>query len=79
MEDILPHRRFSEGNAGKHAFAGLSQIEDQTLILLKTPTETLVLPIEDNVVARAQRIEIGKMIDATDDGIMRGLGLGRRI
>jgi len=79
IEDIMPHRRFTEGDAGKHSFAGLREIEGHTLMLLKTPTETLVLPIEDKTIARTQRMEIGKMIDVDSLGIVRGLGLGRKM
>ena len=72
IEDILPHRRYEDADAGKHSFAGLRHIEDQTLMLLQTPKEMLVLPIDDNKVHRAQKIEIGKMVEVNEMGIVRG-------
>jgi len=69
--DILPHRRYEDADAGKHSFAGLRHIEGQTLMLLQTPTEMLVLPIEDNKIHRAQQMEIGRIVEVTAQGIVR--------
>ncbi len=69
--DIMPHRRYAEGDAGQWPFSGLRQIEGQHLMLLQTPTEMLVLPIDGNIARRAQRLTIGNMIDVTAQGILR--------
>ena len=68
--DILPHRRYEECDAGKFSFAGLRQVEGQNLMLLQTPKEMLVLPIDDATVNHAQRLEIGKTVDVTAEGIV---------
>ena len=75
--DILPHRRYVESDAGKHIFAGLREIEGQTLMLLQTPKEMLVLSIDNNTIRRSQHLRIGNAIDVTDRGIVRSRG--RRI
>jgi len=71
IDDILPHRHYEETDAGKHSFAGLRHIEGQTLMLLQTPTEILILPIEDNKVHRAQQMEIGRIVEVNERGIVR--------
>jgi len=75
--NILPHRRYAESDAGKLPFAGLPQINGQSLMLLQTPSEILVLPIDGDMVHRCQRLSIGSMIDVTAQGILRSRG--RRI
>jgi len=72
--DILPHRRYVESDAGKLPFAGLRQIEGKNLMLLQTPSEMLVLPIDADMVHRCQRLSIGNMVDVTAHGLLRSSG-----
>jgi len=69
--DILPHRRYDDTDAGKHSFAGIRQVEGQTLMLLQTPKEMLVLPIDDATANRAQRLSLGSSIEINAQGIVR--------
>jgi hypothetical protein len=69
--DILPHRQYDEADAGKHSYAGIRQVEGKTLMLLQTPSEMLVLPIDANTAQHIQRLKIGSMIDVTAQGIVR--------
>jgi hypothetical protein len=72
--DILPHRRYAEEDAGKIPFAGLRQIEGQQLMLLQTPSEMLVLPINHYEAKRAQRLSVGNMVDVAAQGIIKAKG-----
>ena len=74
---IMPHRRYAESDNGEHHFAGLRQIKGQQLMLLETPTEMLVLPIDGDMVQRCQRLSIGNIIDVNDRGIVRSRGRSR--
>ena len=73
IEDILQHRRYNNTDAGKHAFAGLRQIENKTFILLKTFSEILVLPVNDITKEYTKQLKLGKMISVNDRGIVRKL------
>ena len=75
--NILPHRHYAESDAGEHHFAGLRQIKGQQLMLLETPSEILVLPIDSDMVNRCQRLIIGNIIDVNDRGIVRSRGRSR--
>jgi hypothetical protein len=68
--DLLPHRQYRDDDAGKHSYAGMRQVEGKTLMLLQTPSEMLVLPIDDKTINRAQRLQIGSMIEVTAQGIV---------
>ena len=72
--DIMMHRRYAQSDAGKLPFAGLRQIEGQQLMLLQTPTEMLVLPLDHYAVKRAQRLSIGNMVEVNERGILRARG-----
>jgi hypothetical protein len=69
--DILPHRRYEDADAGKHAFAGLRHLEGKSLMLLQTPSEMLVLLIDTATVHRAQRLSIGTTIEVNAQGLVR--------
>ena len=71
---ILPHRHYTESDDGEHHFAGLRQIKGQQLMLLQTPTEMLVLPIDGDMVQRCQRLSIGNIINVNDRGMVRSRG-----
>ena len=71
---ILPHRHYTESDDGEHHFAGLRQIKGPQLMLLQTPTEMLVLPIDGDMVQRCQRLSIGNIINVNDRGMVRSRG-----
>jgi len=52
----------------------LREIDGKTLMLLQTPSEILVLPIDGNMVNRCQRLSIGSMVDVTAQGLIRSHG-----
>ena len=79
IEDILPHRRYREQDAGKLPFAGLRQVEGKTLMLLQTPSETLVLPIDGKSLRRVKKLKIGKPVDVNTQGIVRSRSRGRSL
>jgi Relaxase/Mobilisation nuclease domain/Large polyvalent protein-associated domain 7 len=69
--EILPHRRYDTADAGTHAYAGIRHVEGKTLMLLQTPTEMLVLSIDESTVQRAQHLKIGASIAVKPDGQVR--------
>jgi len=69
--DILPHRRYADTDAGTLPFAGIRQIEGKSLMLLQTHSEILVLPIDDAIANRSQRLKIGTPIEVNAQGIVR--------
>jgi hypothetical protein len=76
--DMLPHRRYADSDAGQHSFAGLRNVEGQTLMLLQPPSEMLVIPIDDNrTLKRAHRLKIGSPVDMDKLGLV--LARGRKI
>jgi hypothetical protein len=72
--NILPHRRYTESDAGKLPFAGLREINGKSLMLLQTQTEMLVLPIDADMAHRCQHLSIGSIVDVTAHGLMRSRG-----
>jgi hypothetical protein len=68
--ELLAHRRYTADDAGKWAYAGLRQMEGKTLMLLQTPSEMLVLPIDDETASRTQRLKIGDVVEVTAQGIL---------
>jgi hypothetical protein len=75
--DILPHRRYADSDAGTHSFAGIRQVEGKTLMLLQTPSEMLVLSIDDTTAYRIRHLSIGDTVEINTQGIVRSRG--RRI
>lgn len=75
--DILEHRRYANSDGSSLPFAGLRQIEGKTLLLLQTPSQILVLPIEDRAVRHAQNLKIGSAVNINSLGTARTRG--RRI
>ena len=72
--DLLPHRRYDAADAGSHAFAGMRHIEGQTLMLLQTPSEILVMPLDEETTHRLRSLRVGMKVEARGIGIVQGRG-----
>jgi len=69
---ITEHRRYRPGtDAGTLTFGGIRQIESTKLMLLKTASEILVMPIDDKMAHRVWSLKIGSPIDVTQDGLIQ--------
>lgn len=69
--DVPKHRRYTDRDDGKAAFAGVRQIGDQTLALLRSNDEILVLPVEQTDVQRLKRIAIGAEVSVSKGAIKK--------
>lgn len=75
--DIPKHTRYNHGNDGAAAFAGIRQIEGQTLALLKRGDEVMVLPVDDATARRLKRVAVGEMVTVTPKGAIKTKGRSR--
>ena len=68
---IPPHRRYADADAGSHAFAGMRHVEGKTLMLLQTPTEILVMPLDEKTAHRLRRLRVGMKLETKGIGMVR--------
>jgi hypothetical protein len=68
---ILLHRHYKDEDAGKYAFAGVRRMEKTNLLLLKSPSEVLVMTIDDKTAYRTKYLDIGNQINVTTDGAVQ--------
>ncbi len=74
---ILPHRPYTDKDIGQYAFAGLNRTEKANLLLLKTPSqEILVKPVDDKTAYRVKYLDIGNQIDVAADGAVQARAEG---
>lgn len=69
--DVPKHRRYTDRDDGKAAFAGIRQIGEQALALLRSNDEILVLPVEQADVQRLKRIAIGAEVSVNKGAIKK--------
>lgn len=75
---IPKHRRFSDGDAGIFRYAGVRQVEDQSMVLLLAADDTvLVLPITAMQRPRMLRRPIGERVKVSTQGAIRSAGRGQ--
>lgn len=75
--DIPKHSRYNHCNDGVAAFAGIRQIEGQTLALLRHDAEVMVLPIDEATARRLKRIAVGDAVTVTLNGSIKTKGRSR--
>jgi len=75
--DIPKHARYNQGNDGAAAFAGIRQVEGQTLALLKHGEEVMVLPVDDATARRLKRVAVGEVVTVTPKGSIKTKGRSR--
>ena len=76
LSDIPKHVLYHEHD-GPVAFAGIRQVEGQTLALLRKGDEVMVLPINDAGARRLKRLAIGDAVAITARGSIRTKGRSR--
>jgi hypothetical protein len=74
--DIKIHHRYTN-EQGTFAFAGIRNIEGQSLALLKSGESVLVLPIDPATMRRLSRIPLGEPVSVTPGGSVKA-SRGRR-
>lgn len=75
--DIPKHSRYNHGNDDSAAFAGIRQIEGQSLALLKRGEEVMVLPIDAATARRLKRVSVGDTVNITRQGSIKTKGRSR--
>jgi hypothetical protein len=75
--DIPKHTRYNQVNDGASAFAGIRQVEGQTLALLKHGEEVMVLPVDDATARRLKRVAVGDVVTMTPKGSIKTEGRSR--
>jgi len=69
---VIEHRRYNtEKDAGTHGFGGIRQAGTSKLMLLKTSSEVLVLPIEDKMAYQVWTLKLGSPIEISSAGIIQ--------
>ena len=76
--DIPEHKRFNAWHAGEVSFAGVRQVDGQALALLRKDDLILVLPVDDAIARRLQRIKVGDSVGVTAGGMIQVKGRSRK-
>ena len=71
VNDIPKHGRYTATAGSAFAFAGVRQVEGQTLALLKWGDDIMVLPIDAATTRRLQRVAIGQTVNVTPKGSVK--------
>lgn len=75
--DITKHRRYNEHDEGAAKFAGLRQVEGESLALLKRDDEVIVLPVDAATTRRMKRLSLGDDVSLTAKGTVKTKGRSR--
>ena len=70
ISDIPKHRRYHQGDEGTVHFAGIRQIDNEMLALLKKDEQIIVLPIDIAMARRIKRLSVGDNVKLTKIGIV---------
>jgi hypothetical protein len=75
--DIPNYRRYNENDAGAVKFAGLRQVEGETLALLKCDEEVVVLAVDAATARWMKRLSLGDDVSLTAKGSVKTKGRSR--
>ncbi|MEX3581616.1 MAG: TraI/MobA(P) family conjugative relaxase [Burkholderia sp.] len=75
--DIPKHRRYNDHDEGAAKFAGIRQVEGDTLALLKRDDDVIVLPVDAATARRMKRLSVGDDVSLTAKGTVRTKGRSR--
>lgn len=67
---IPKHRRYHSGDEGSVQFAGIRQIDDESLVLLKCNEEVIVMPIDAPMERRMKKLSLGAAVTLTSKGVI---------
>ncbi|AVX40759.1 TraI/MobA(P) family conjugative relaxase [Yersinia massiliensis] len=74
--DIMKHYRYNDYKGGA-SFAGIRQIDSESLALLKCDDHVIVMPVEAATVRRLKRLSIGDEVIVTEKGVIKTKGRSR--
>nr|WP_322075505.1 TraI/MobA(P) family conjugative relaxase [Burkholderia cenocepacia] len=75
--DIPKHRRYNEADAGAVKFAGLRQVEGDTLALLRRDDDVIVMAVDATTARRMKRLSLGDDVSLTAQGTVKTKGRSR--
>ncbi|MGC6373683.1 TraI/MobA(P) family conjugative relaxase [Pseudomonas sp. S2.OTC.A_B10] len=75
--DIPNHRGYTESDKGAALFAGMRQIDGETLALLKRDEEIIVLPVDAATARRIKRYSLGDAVTLNGKGAVTKKGRSR--
>lgn len=75
--DIKNHYLYTDGQDGAATFAGIRQVDGQSLALLKRGEEVMVLPVDEPTARRLKRLAVGDAITVTPQGSIKTKGRSR--
>jgi hypothetical protein len=75
--DIPKRRRYNENDAGAVKFAGLRQVEGESLALLKRDEDVVVLAVDAATARRIKRLSLGDDVSLTNKGTLKTKGRSR--
>ena len=75
--DIPNHKHYTAQHAGMVVFAGMRHTGEQTLALLQSGDDVLVLAIDEATARRLKRVAVGSAIRVTSQGVLRTKGRSR--
>jgi hypothetical protein len=77
VADIPKHTRFNPEKGGAVAFAGVRRVGEETLALLKSGEEIMVLPVDATAARRLKHTALGDTIAVTAKGSIKTRGRSR--
>lgn len=75
--DIPNHKHYTAQHAGMVVFAGMRHTGEQTLALLQSGDDVLLLAIDEATARRLKRVAVGSAIRVTSQGVLRTKGRSR--
>ncbi|WP_017166884.1 TraI/MobA(P) family conjugative relaxase [Xanthomonas phaseoli] len=75
--DIPNNRRYNENDAGAVKFAGLRQVEGESLALLNRDEDVVVLAVDAATARRIKRLSLGDDVSLTNKGTLKTTGRSR--
>lgn len=75
--DIPKHARYTAVDAGIASYAGIRQIDNQALALLKRGEHVMVLEVDDAAARRLKRLPLGARVEVNARGAIKAKGHSR--
>ncbi|MFC5460750.1 TraI/MobA(P) family conjugative relaxase [Massilia niabensis] len=75
--DIPKHARYTHFDAGTASYAGIRQVDDQALALLRRGELVMVLEVDDAAAQRLKRVPLGTRVEVNARGAIKAKGRSR--
>ena len=75
--DIPNHKLYNKADEGEASFAGLRQMDGQSMALLKRGDDVFVLPISEATARQMKRMKLGDQVTVNEKGAIKTKGRSR--